>query len=271
MWRIGHKGAKGPDENTAPALKKALRAGADGVEFDIRMSKDGALVIFHDPKVDGFTNGSGYIKDLDFNELKQLKLNGSNEVIPSSYEVFSAIAREGKPKVMQIDLKVPGTGRQLLNQIYRFGFEDIVIISSFHKSILEEIRGLDSKIKTGLIKYLPANGPIEYLAPESEENRAVRKAKETLHRAYLYMMLPLNIISGSAFSDLIKDAKEINADYIMFWWGATTKSLVKKAHKKGLGVVVGEVNTEKRIRRMERKQVDGIVTDCAELLRPSRQ
>lgn len=268
MLRMGHRGTtRSAVENTPAAFRKAMDSGADGVELDIRMTKDGILVVSHDPKVDHMTNGRGYIRDMNFNELRRLKIRGSEECIATSQEAFDAMIEKGMPKAVQVDLKVSGAGPQLLEQIYSRGMQDIVIISSFHKSLLREIRELDSGIKTGLIKILPANGPIEYLAPETDDNSIKRKIAEKAYRAYLYVMLIANRITGSAHSDLISDAKEVNADYAMFYWRAATSRFVKRAHRNDLEVMAGIVNSEKGIRRLERIGVDAITTDLSELLR----
>ncbi|MDO5308045.1 MAG: glycerophosphodiester phosphodiesterase family protein [Planctomycetia bacterium] len=68
-----HRGDQklGP-ENTLPAFIAAARAGAQQIEFDVQKTKDGRLVIMHDPTVDRTTNGKGAVKDLTFNEIREL-------------------------------------------------------------------------------------------------------------------------------------------------------------------------------------------------------
>ncbi|MDD3031514.1 MAG: glycerophosphodiester phosphodiesterase family protein, partial [Atribacterota bacterium] len=69
---LAHRGAsKIAPENTAIAFKKAFQIGADGIEFDVQMTKDKKLVVIHDERVDRTTNGIGYIKDLTLKEIKQ--------------------------------------------------------------------------------------------------------------------------------------------------------------------------------------------------------
>lgn len=59
-------------ENTLPAFHEAIRLGAHMIEFDVRMSKDGYLVIMHDSTVDRTTNGKGEVSQLTLKELRQL-------------------------------------------------------------------------------------------------------------------------------------------------------------------------------------------------------
>jgi glycerophosphoryl diester phosphodiesterase len=68
-----HRGAMSTHpENTIPALKEAVRLGAQMIEFDIQLTKDGALVLMHDTTVDRTTNGKGKVSDLSLAEIKAL-------------------------------------------------------------------------------------------------------------------------------------------------------------------------------------------------------
>lgn len=59
-------------ENTIPALAEAVRLGAHMIEFDIQLTKDGALVLMHDGTVDRTTDGKGKVGDLTLAEIKAL-------------------------------------------------------------------------------------------------------------------------------------------------------------------------------------------------------
>lgn len=68
-----HRGAMSTHpENTLPALEEAVRLGAHMIEFDIQLTKDGALVLMHDATVDRTTNGKGKVADLTLAEIKAL-------------------------------------------------------------------------------------------------------------------------------------------------------------------------------------------------------
>lgn len=68
-----HRGAMSTHpENTIPALEEAVRLGAHMIEFDIQLTKDGALVLMHDATIDRTTNGKGKVADHTLAELKLL-------------------------------------------------------------------------------------------------------------------------------------------------------------------------------------------------------
>lgn len=60
---FAHRGYSGKyPENTMLAFRKAVEAGADGIELDVQLTKDGVPVIIHDELVDRTTNGKGLVK-----------------------------------------------------------------------------------------------------------------------------------------------------------------------------------------------------------------
>lgn len=71
VW--GHRGAMDfAPQNTLPAFRMAVDQGADGVELDVQLTKDGVLVVFHDARVDALTDGRGALADLTYTQVKAL-------------------------------------------------------------------------------------------------------------------------------------------------------------------------------------------------------
>lgn len=90
-----HRGAhENHPENTMAAFREAIRLGAQMIEFDVRLSKDGHLVVMHDVSVDRTTNGSGLVGDMTLAELKNLDAGSwkspefTGEKIPTLQEVL---------------------------------------------------------------------------------------------------------------------------------------------------------------------------------------
>ncbi|MCW2524392.1 MAG: glycerophosphoryl diester phosphodiesterase [Frankiales bacterium] len=70
---FAHRGASSDiAEHTLPAYLKAIESGADGLECDVRLTRDGHLVCVHDRTVDRTSNGRGVVSDLDLSGLQQL-------------------------------------------------------------------------------------------------------------------------------------------------------------------------------------------------------
>ena len=69
---IAHRGASAYyPENTMESFQGAISMGADMIEFDVQLTRDGEVVVFHDEKVTRCTNGKGRIADYTLIELKK--------------------------------------------------------------------------------------------------------------------------------------------------------------------------------------------------------
>lgn len=88
---IGHRGVMGVEpENTLRSFLHAERSGMDVIALDVRLSKDGVLVVLRDPEVDRTTDGSGAVADLTLEELRALDA-GLGERVPVLDEVLASV------------------------------------------------------------------------------------------------------------------------------------------------------------------------------------
>lgn len=95
MHIIGHRGASAyAPENTFAAFEKARELGADFIELDVQLTKDGKLAVIHDDKVDRTTNGTGFVRHFTMKELKKFDAGSwfspsfQGEKIPDLEDVF---------------------------------------------------------------------------------------------------------------------------------------------------------------------------------------
>lgn len=145
---IAHRGASAYEpENTLKAIRRALELHANMIEVDVRLSKDGYIIVIHDESVDRTTNGKGYVKDLMLEELKKLDA-GKGERIPTLQEVINVV-RKRAPLI--IEIKVLNIEDSVVRMIEKEGIENEVIITSFNHPILRRIKELNQIIKTGVI------------------------------------------------------------------------------------------------------------------------
>jgi len=84
-------------ENSVPAFEEAVRQNL-AIELDVHLTKDNKLVVFHDDNLLRMTGKDDFVKFLDLKELEEIKLNGSEETIPSFKKVLSLVA--GKVPVL---------------------------------------------------------------------------------------------------------------------------------------------------------------------------
>ncbi len=88
-------------ENSLSAFAAAVDAGY-GIELDVRLSKDGELVVFHDDTLDRVTEGEGRIDKKTLRELKELHLLGTDDTVPTFSEVLALV--DGKVPLL-VELK----------------------------------------------------------------------------------------------------------------------------------------------------------------------
>lgn len=146
---IGHRGAAGTyPENTMVSFMACEKLGADGIELDVQLTKDGEIVVIHDETINRTTNGKGYVKDYTLNEIKQFdasyKFDGrqfDDCRIPTLIEVFEWA--KGNNFSINVELKndkidYHGLEERVINLIRKYEMEKRVVLSSFnHKSMLK--------------------------------------------------------------------------------------------------------------------------------------
>lgn len=145
---LGHRGAAADEpENTLRAFRRALDAGAAGVELDVQMTKDGRLAVIHDETVDRTTNGRGRVQDFTLAELQRLDA-GLGEHIPALEEVVELVRGRGQ---LLVELKHPEAALALL-RLRREGllFEDVRAISFWHPAI-KALKEQERRLRTGAL------------------------------------------------------------------------------------------------------------------------
>lgn len=158
VW--AHRGASGyAPENTMSAFRKAIEMGADGIELDVQMTKDGHIVVIHDEWIDRTSNGTGWVKDYTIDELRKYNFNNGNkdypmEKIPTMEEVFELV----KPTKLSINIEIktgivfyPQIEEKILAMTKRMGMEDRVIYSSFNHSTIVKIHEIDKNAQVGFL------------------------------------------------------------------------------------------------------------------------
>jgi glycerophosphoryl diester phosphodiesterase len=157
---FGHRGARGDTPmNTIPAFEMALQQGADGVELDVHLSRDGYPIILHDFTVDSTTDGSGRAADMTLAQLKELDAGGwygeafRATRIPTLDEVFEAV---GQQLIINVEIKsnswkTTGCEQVVADRIRQFGLESRVVISSFDPMALRRFRHIMPEVPIGYL------------------------------------------------------------------------------------------------------------------------
>ena len=226
IW--AHRGARtDAPENTIEAFAKAIADGADGVELDVQLSRDGHPVVIHDETLQRTSDGTGLVKDHTLAELKALDASGGRAgfagvQIPQLGEVLELVA--GSNLKLNIELKNSeieylGLEQIVLDAVAAAQLTDRVVLSSFSQpsvARLVELTGIEVGLLFEINQLL--------LAPWQT---AVALGARALHPPRR----------------------------------RTTAHLVKRSHAAGLNVRVWTANEPQRITRLIGLGVEGIFTD----------
>lgn len=155
---IAHRGltSKNIKENTLPAFLNAIRNDYDGIELDIRKTKDNKIVVLHDALINRTSNGTGYIKNKTYKELK--KLNFGTKKYKAKLPLLKDVLINLKNTTIIIELKETFTSEEL-NKVLKYNTNNEIYFCSFFESHLKNLN--DLKYKKGLINYL-LNSNIDY-------------------------------------------------------------------------------------------------------------
>lgn len=229
---IAHRGlALSHPENTLAAFHSALEAGADILETDVHVSKDGQVVIAHDPDLQRVASLSGLIRDFTARELAQIDL-GNGHSFPLLAEALEAFPQAR----FNIDLKERQVVEPFVDVIRAMNATDRVLVASFD---------------------------------EPNRQRAVTKLPGVVSSATPPHMLEGRLRSWLGLSTdtwaVPTDMVALQIPVTRYGFPLVTPSMLKAAHSKGLEVHVWTINDPDVMRRLWGMGVDGIVTDRTDL------
>ncbi|MCM3586684.1 glycerophosphodiester phosphodiesterase [Mesobacillus maritimus] len=174
---VSHRGASGlAPEHTLVAYKMGEKMHGDYIEVDLQMTKDGHLIAMHDERVDRTTDGTGLVKDMTLEEIKELDAgtwfnetytqyanpNFEDLQVPTLEEVFQTF---GKNKSYYIETKspdvYPGMEEELLRLVNEYRIDkDKLLVQSFSKESLIKMNELDPTVKLVQLLSYRANAEI---------------------------------------------------------------------------------------------------------------
>jgi len=174
---IAHRGGRFYEpENTIAAFQHAIDTGADWIEFDVQQTKDRALVVIHDETVDRTTDGTGMVKDMTLEQIRELDA-GNGQQVPTFEEVIAFAKENGVgilPEAKSPHL-YPGIEKNIVDTLVTNDYVQKTVVQSFETDTLENILTINQEINicplTGLWKLNlsdPQPGEARTLCPMAE-------------------------------------------------------------------------------------------------------
>ena len=283
----GHRGARGlAPENTLPAFARALALGVSTLELDCAITRDGVVVVSHDPALNpDITRGPDgkwlqqtgpAIRSLTFQELQRYDVGRTNPAsaygkrwpgqqavdgtrIPRLADVFALVRKSGNETVrFNIETKIsplaPGEtttpevfARELVAVVRKAGMADRTAIQSFDWRTLQIVQKEAPEIPT--VYLTVEKGFMDSIQADQPQSPWTAGYRFRDHGSVPRMVKGAG---GAVWSP---------------YYAEITREQVKEARSLGLKVVVWTVNGEADMRRMIEWLVDGIISDRPDLLR----
>lgn len=160
-------------ENTLSAFMDSLKAGADGIELDVHLTRDKVPVVIHDETLQRTTDGSGYVYLHTWKELSRLDASHKfrsthpGEKIPALEEVLEWLA--GNRMYLNIELKndvldYEGMEEIVLRLIDQHGLTERIILSSFNHNSIRKVVETGQPVDTSILYIEKLYQPGRYAA-----------------------------------------------------------------------------------------------------------
>lgn len=231
VW--AHRGASAhAPENTLPAFELAYALGADAIELDVQLSKDGVPVIIHDEKIDRVSDGTGYVREYTLEELRSFSVNQKFPAygrvgIPTLSEVYDLVTNmelEINLELKNSEIFYEGLEEKVLKLAEEKGVEERIIYSSFNHYSMRKIQRLLPSARTA---FLYSEGILDIADYASK------------HGAY-------------AVHPSMKNLEYPGVD------------IVRACHDRGVKVHVWTVNKEADIEKLQKMGADAVITNYVE-------
>jgi glycerophosphoryl diester phosphodiesterase len=233
---IAHRGgARLAPEHTLVAYGNGLDVGADVIELDLHATADGVIVSIHDTTVDRTTNGTGLVRDMSFDELRQLDAGyrftrdggqtypwrGQELTVPSLEEALDLL--EGTPLSVEIKQAFPSIVEPVLDAIAARGAVNDTVFASFSGRVIQRIR----ELRPDALTAFNSGELVEFVLLDDSE----------------------------------LDSYEPPSRFIQPPWDGVDSVFMERAHKLGLKVHPWTVNRVEDMQAMLDIGVDGLFTD----------
>lgn len=237
---LGHRGASAlAPENTLTAFKRAIDDGADGIEFDVQLSKDGVVVVIHDATLERTAGLRRRVREVPASELQQTDVSSwfsrrektfAGETIPTFDQVidlFKSNAGWLYPEMKCEPKDAVELAARVVELVRASGFSERIIVESFDHSAIAKVKRLDPSIRTAALFEPKLRQPSSAIARPS----------------------------------LIDKALAVNANEVALHYLLAKPRVIEKALSKGLDAVVWTVDDLRWVKRAKGLGVKALISN----------
>lgn len=236
VW--AHRGASGyAPENTMEAFQLAHEQGADGIELDVQLTRDGEVVVIHDERIDRTSTGTGYVRDYS---LKELRAFSFHKTQPAYWNGTDSI-------------RLP-----LLSEVLDF--------------IRDTGMQLNIELKNGIFDYPKLEEKVLWLVEEKDVREQVIYSSFNHYSIRRLGKLDTDAVRGILYSDRFLNVPEyafqMGVDAVHpALWHLDEAGYIARCHELGLKVHVWTVNDRTAMRQLAERGADAIITNYPDVCR----
>ncbi|GAA4320917.1 glycerophosphodiester phosphodiesterase family protein [Compostibacter hankyongensis] len=261
FYKVGHRGTRGlMPENTIPSFEKALEIGANTIECDVHITRDGKVMIYHDasptPSYTTFADGSD-IPPAERKKYTWYKLNYDEirkfVIGMKDYPAF--------PQQQRIATYAPLMG-EMIDSVEAFTrAHDLP--EAFYLVEIKSGPGTDGVEQPNPEEYMKILMPV--LNAKHLGNRLIvqsfdERPLQIIHRDYPNIRLGFLLSNKKTFEENLQTVG-FTPEFYNPSFNLVTPELVKACHDKGIKIVPWTVDSEADVKKMKALGVDGIITD----------
>lgn len=227
-------------ENSLLAFRNAVALGADFLEFDVHLSRDGELVVIHDPTLDRTTTGTGAVRERTLAELRGLRLKDKSgtvtgEAIPTLEELVALAAPTKMHLLLEIKVddrraRYPRIEEKVFSILDRHRMTSCAIVMAFEDETVRQVRQLRPDVMAGAL-YSP---------------RRLERMGSTVERE-------------------IEEVRKLGVGFVGLQQALVSPEVVARARQAGLLLGVWTVNEAPAMERFVSLGVDILITDRPDL------
>jgi len=233
-------------ENSLLAFRNAIALGTDFLELDVHLSKDGEVVVIHDPALDRTTTGVGAVRDWTLAELRALRLRDrSGEVTDEAISTLEEVIGLAAPTDLRLLLEIkvdarreryPGIEERVLSILERHRMAFRTIVVAFEEETVHRVCRLRPEVMGGAL-----------LSP-----RTLKRRRSTVERE-------------------LETVRKLGARFVGLHQRLVTPRIVEQVRQAGLVLGVWTVNEAAAMRRFVELGVDILITDRPDLAKELRR
>lgn len=267
FFKVGHRGTRGTmPENTIPSMTKAIEDGANTIEFDVHITKDGQVVVYHDASFD-----PNYTTKPDGSEILPAE-RGNYTFYQMNYSdikpfIIGEKAYPAFPEQKRMKSYAPLLGEMIdAVEAYNKQHKKAPVYYLLEIKSAEKTDGKEQPAPEEYVKQLMAVKQLKGLGERLLIQSFDKRPLQVIHR--LYPKITLGFLTGDKNVTVHQQLAELGFTPTFYnpHFSLVTKELLAFCHDKKMKVVPWTVETLEDMTRLKEMGVDGIITDYPDRL-----